>query len=102
MYVNCELRFSLKPDYDYRFGPGGRNLKPNEVRRIPLMNDKARNTALSPIRILLVEDNEHDRVAFRRALRNSEAAFEISVCERAEDALDMIPANKESIFPLTY
>jgi DNA-binding NtrC family response regulator len=61
------------------------------------MNDDARNTALSPIRILLVEDNEHDRVAFRRALRNSGAAFEISVCERAEDALDMIPANKESI-----
>ena len=97
MYVICELKFLLKPDYDYVFGPGGRNLKPNEVRRIPLMNDKARNTALSPIRILLIEDNEHDRVAFNRALRNSEAAFEISVCERTEDALDMIPVNKESI-----
>ena len=60
------------------------------------MNDDARNIASSPIRILLVEDNEHDRVAFESALRNSEAAFEISVCERAEEALQVLPASKES------
>ena len=61
------------------------------------MDNEIQNPVPQAIRIFLVEDNEQDRVAFGRALGNSEAAFEISVCERAEDALDMIPANKESI-----
>ena len=61
------------------------------------MDNEIQNPVTQPVRIFLVEDNEQYRVALGRALGNSEAAFEISVCERAEDALDMIPANKESI-----
>jgi len=61
------------------------------------MNDEARNPISSPIRILLIEDDEHDQFAFERSLRNSETAFEISVCERAEEALKILPANKDSL-----
>jgi PAS domain S-box-containing protein len=59
------------------------------------MIDETQNSVSSPIRILLIEDNEHDRTAFERALRKSETAFEISVCEKAEEALDKLPANKD-------
>ena len=41
----------------------------------------------SPVRILLVEDNEHDRQAFRRALEKGDVAYEITECLRAEEAL---------------
>jgi PAS domain S-box-containing protein len=51
----------------------------------------------SSVSVLMVEDNESDRAAIESALRRSEIAFKLSVCERAEDALDMIPTNKESI-----
>ena len=61
------------------------------------MDNEIQDPEPQAIRVFLVEDNEQDRVAFGKALGNSAAAFEISVCERAEDALDMIPANKESI-----
>jgi len=41
------------------------------------------------VRILLIEDSEHDALALRRALRTSEeAAFELEHLERAETALD--------------
>ena len=59
------------------------------------MIDETQNSVSTPIRILLIEDNEHDRAAFERALRKSETAFEISVCEKAEEALDKLPANKD-------
>jgi len=58
--------------------------------------DKARNYISSPISILLIEDDEHDQFAFKRSLRNSATAFEISVCERAEEALEIIAASKAS------
>jgi len=61
------------------------------------MDNEIQDPEPQAIRVFLVEDNEQDRVEFGKALGNSAAAFEISVCERAEDALDMIPANKESI-----
>ena len=32
-------------------------------------------TTASPLRVLLVEDNEHDRLAFRRALNKNGAGF---------------------------
>ena len=51
----------------------------------------------SPVSVLMVEDNEPDRAAIESALRRSEIAFKISVCEKAEDALDVISTNKESI-----
>jgi two-component system cell cycle sensor histidine kinase/response regulator CckA len=50
----------------------------------------------SPPRILLVEDNEHDRLAFRRAFRNSHVSCEITECVRAEDALERLRANASS------
>ncbi len=56
------------------------------------MLDKTRDSVSSPISILLIEDNEHDRAAFERALRKSATVFEVSVCERAEEALDMLSA----------
>ena len=37
------------------------------------------------LRILLVEDNEHDQIAFYRALRQSPIPFEVTICERSED-----------------
>src|SRR5438132_1786728 len=40
-----------------------------------------------PLRILLVEDSEHDAVAFRRAFRKASAPCYIVLCERAEEAL---------------
>ena len=51
----------------------------------------------SPVSVLMVEDNKPDRAAIESALRRSEIAFKISVCEKAEDALDVISTNKESI-----
>jgi diguanylate cyclase (GGDEF)-like protein/PAS domain S-box-containing protein len=45
---------------------------------------------LSPLAILLVEDDDHDRIAFRRALRISEIECDITECVRACDALDLI------------
>jgi PAS domain S-box-containing protein len=41
----------------------------------------------SPLRILLVEDDPHDRVAFRRVFENSPVACEITECTWAEEAL---------------
>ncbi len=40
-----------------------------------------------PLRILLVEDNEHDRLAFRRAFERSLVTCEITECVWAEEAL---------------
>ena len=41
----------------------------------------------APLRILLVEDSEHDAVAFRRAFRKASTPCDIALCERAEEAL---------------
>jgi PAS domain S-box-containing protein len=41
----------------------------------------------APLRILLVEDSEHDAVAFHRAFRKASAPCDITLCERAEEAL---------------
>lgn len=60
------------------------------------MNYGSQDNIDSPIRVLLVEDNEHDRLAFERSLHNSDAAFEIAVCERAEEALVELTAAKNS------
>lgn len=53
-------------------------------------------TISSPLRILLVEDNEHDRLAFRRAFEKAQAAYEITECVRAEDALERLRADASS------
>ena len=48
---------------------------------------------LSQLKILLVEDDEHDRKAFLRALRVSGIECEITECERACTALGLIRAD---------
>lgn len=53
-----------------------------------------KKTELLPqLNILLVEDEEHDRIAFRRALRVSEMECDITECVQACDALDLIRAD---------
>jgi PAS domain S-box-containing protein len=48
------------------------------------------------LRILLVEDDEHDRLAFRRAFGKSDVAGEITECVRAEEALKRLRADPSS------
>ena len=50
----------------------------------------------SPLRILLVEDNEHDRLFFRRAFRKGQIACEITECDRADEALELVRADASS------
>jgi PAS domain S-box-containing protein len=47
----------------------------------------------SPLRILLVEDDRHDRVAFRRVFEKSPVACEITECTWAEEALLQVLAD---------
>jgi diguanylate cyclase (GGDEF)-like protein/PAS domain S-box-containing protein len=49
------------------------------------------------LNILLVEDNEHDRAAFRRAFKEYPATYKITECVRAPDALSLIE-NDHSAF----
>ena len=44
----------------------------------------------TPLRVLLVEDSEHDRVAFRRSLKKTQAPFKITECVHAEEALEQL------------
>jgi signal transduction histidine kinase len=39
-----------------------------------------------PLRMLLVEDNEHDRRAFERALKKANIDLDLTICDRAEEA----------------
>ena len=50
----------------------------------------APNDISTSLRVLLVEDDEHDRIAFRRALQKSQLAYEITECIRAEEALEKL------------
>jgi PAS domain S-box-containing protein len=50
----------------------------------------------APLRILLVEDSEHDAVAFRRAFRKASAPCHITLCERAEEALAQLSQQASS------
>ncbi len=49
-----------------------------------------------PVRILLVEDNRHDYIAFRRSLQKSGLEATIRHFVRAEEALDHLAGNAES------
>jgi signal transduction histidine kinase len=44
----------------------------------------------NPLNILLIEDNEHDRVAFQRAMKMGDVDCRIAFCERAEEADDLL------------
>lgn len=48
----------------------------------------------SQLNILLVDDVEHDRIAFLRALRISGMECTVTECGRADDALDLIRADE--------
>ena len=50
----------------------------------------------SPLRILLVEDDEHDRLSFRRAFQKGQVACEITEYVRAEDALEKLRVETSS------
>ena len=50
----------------------------------------------TPLRILLVEDNEHDWLAFRRAFQKGQVPSEISRCVRAEEALRRLDTDASS------
>jgi two-component system, cell cycle sensor histidine kinase and response regulator CckA len=50
----------------------------------------------APLRILLVEDSEHDVVAFRRAFQKASAPCHIALCERAEEALAQLSQQASS------
>jgi len=63
------------------------------------MRDHKHTKTSSPLRILLVEDDEHDRVAFRRAFQKGQIACEITECIWAEDALLQLLADA-SLFDL--
>ncbi len=51
------------------------------------------------LRILLVEDDRHDRLAFQRAFRKSRVNSQITECERAEEALERLRTDA-SLFDL--
>jgi signal transduction histidine kinase len=44
----------------------------------------------NPLQILLVEDNEHDRIAFERAMKMGGVDYSIKFCERAEEAENLL------------
>jgi signal transduction histidine kinase len=50
----------------------------------------------SSLSILLVEDNEHDRQAFRRAFQKNNVCIDLTECVRAEEALERIKENPSS------
>ncbi|MBF0497195.1 MAG: PAS domain S-box protein [Deltaproteobacteria bacterium] len=52
-----------------------------------------------PVHILLVEDNEHDRAAFRRVIKRCRVAHRITEVEKAEDALALLEKSS-SIFDI--
>jgi signal transduction histidine kinase len=45
---------------------------------------------IQPLRILLVDDDRHDRTVFRRAFLQSHDPAEITECVRAEEALELL------------
>jgi len=50
----------------------------------------------SPLRILLVEDEEHDRHSFSLAFEKSQVKCKISECKRAEEALEILRTDESS------
>lgn len=59
----------------------------------------AERRAPIPLRILLVEDSEHDVLAFRRAFDRSDVDCEITHCVHAEPALERLKADS-SLFDI--
>jgi signal transduction histidine kinase len=55
-----------------------------------------RQSPPAPLRILLVEDSEHDQMAFRRSLDKSGQAFELTICQRGENVPAAMQAGSEA------
>ena len=55
------------------------------------------NSSSFPLRILTVEDNEHDRLAFQRAFRKSGVPVTITEYIRAEGALEYLKTEASSV-----
>ena len=51
---------------------------------------------INPLNILLIEDNEHDRVAFRRAMKMGDVDCRIAFCERAEEADELLKSDYDA------
>ena len=51
----------------------------------------------NPLNILLIEDNEHDRVAFRRAMKMGDVDCRIAFCERAEEADELLKSDYDAL-----
>lgn len=49
-----------------------------------------------PLRVLLVEDSEHDQLAFRRALDKSGIPFELTICARGEEVPAALQSGSEA------
>jgi len=48
------------------------------------------------LRIMLIEDAEHDRMAFRQAFEKRQASCQITEFERAEEAIEQLRADASS------
>ena len=59
----------------------------------------SKNKRTTPIRILLLEDNEHDRIAFRRSLQQGGLPNHVTECERVSEA-ELLLANAPDNFDL--
>ncbi|VAX20495.1 hypothetical protein MNBD_NITROSPINAE02-170 [hydrothermal vent metagenome] len=54
------------------------------------------NKAVAPLRIVLVDDSEADRLAFSRAFKNSDIKSEITFFTTAEEALELLLSQPDS------
>jgi signal transduction histidine kinase len=50
-----------------------------------------------PLRILLIEDNEHDRIAFQRAMKMGDLDCRLTICERAEEAENLLHDGDDAV-----
>ncbi len=75
----------------------------NAVDSTNLSDLRAAGAILPPLRILLVEDSEHDQLAFQRAFQESRIPVEITSVVRAEDALaHLMPDGPMASAPVAF
>jgi signal transduction histidine kinase len=54
------------------------------------------NTEINKLNMLLIEDNEFDRLSINRAFSKSGVPYSIEECERGEDAYDLLKKNTDN------
>jgi len=52
---------------------------------------------VKPLHILLIEDNEHDRIAFQRAIKKECVGCDLTVCQRAEEAESLLKRDDHAL-----